>query len=147
MGRCKSLDSLKLLLWYTPQLSGSSYLVFTSGASFTLGSGLSSEGPKTVGNLFFQNFIRALVLTCLLFSLSVLSDSLWPHGLQYAQPTCPSLSSGVCSDSYPLSWWCYPTISFSVVPFSFYPQSFPASGVFPLSQLFTSGGQSVRASA
>ena len=54
---------------------------------------------------------------------------------------CPSPSPGACSDSCPLSWWCYPTISFSVIPFSSCLQSFPASGSFPVSQLFTSGGQ------
>ena len=83
----------------------------------------------------------------LLFSCSVGSDSLWPHGLQNARLPCPSLSPGVCSDSRPLSRWCHPTISSSVVPFSFCPQPFPASGSFPVSQLFTSGTQSIGASA
>ena len=81
------------------------------------------------------------------FSHSVVSDSLWPHGLQHARFPCPSLSLVVCSDSCPLTWWCYLTVSFSVVPFSSCPQSFPASGSFPLSQLFASGGQSIGASA
>ena len=79
-------------------------------------------------------------------SLSV-SDSLQPHGLQHARPPCSSLSPGVCSNSCPLSQWCYPTISFSVIPFSFCPQSFPASRSFPISQLFASGGQNIGASA
>ena len=79
-------------------------------------------------------------------SLSV-SYSLQPHGLQHARPPCSSLSPGVCSNSCPLSQWCYPTISFSVIPFSFCPQSFPASRSFPISQLFASGGQNIGASA
>ena len=83
----------------------------------------------------------------LLFSHSVVSDSLQPHGLQHTRLPCPSLSPGVCSNSCPLGWWCHPTISSSVTPFFFCPQSFPASGSFPMSQLFTSDGQSTGASA
>ena len=71
-----------------------------------------------------------------------MSNSLWPPGLQHTRLTCPSLYPGVCSDSYPLSRWCHPTISSSVVPSSSCPQSFPASGSFPMTWLFTSGGQS-----
>ena len=69
------------------------------------------------------------------------------HGLHHARIPCPSLSPRVCSNSYPLSQWCHPTISSSVVPFSSCLQSFPASGCFPMSQFFTSGGQSTGASA
>ena len=65
------------------------------------------------------------------FSRSVVSDSLWPHGLQHARPPCPSPTPGVYSNSCPLSRWCHPTISSSVVPFSSHLQSFPASGSFP----------------
>ena len=83
----------------------------------------------------------------LLFNHSVLSDSLQPHGLQDTSLPCPSLSPGVCSDSCPLSQWCHPTISTSVSPFFSCPQSFPASGSFPVSQLFASGGQSIEVSA
>ena len=83
----------------------------------------------------------------LLFSRSVVTDSLWPHGLQHARLPCPSLSPGVCSNSCPLSWWCHPAISPSVAPFSYCPQSFPALGSFAVSQLFASGGQCIRASA
>ena len=82
----------------------------------------------------------------LLFSCSVMSDSLPPHGLQHARLPCPSPSSGACSNSCPLSWWCYPTISSSIIPFSCF-QSLPASGSFPVSQLLVSGGQSIGASA
>ena len=71
-----------------------------------------------------------------------------PHGRQHASLVpCPSLAPRVCSNSYPLSWWCHPTISSSVAPFSSYPQSFTASGAFPASQFFASGGQSVGVSA
>ena len=79
----------------------------------------------------------------LLFSHTVVSDTLLPHGLQHSRLPCPSLSPGVCSNSCPLSWWCHPTISSSVVPYSSCPQSFPASGSFPRSWLFASGGQSI----
>ena len=76
------------------------------------------------------------------FSCSVTSDSLWPHGLQHAILPCPSPTPGASSNSCPLSWWCHPTISSSVFPFSPCLQAFPASGSFPVSHFFTSGGQS-----
>ena len=71
----------------------------------------------------------------LLFSHSVMSGSLLPHGLHHTRLPCPSLSPRVCSISYPLSWWCHSTISSSVARFCSYPQSFPASGSFPMSRL------------
>ena len=83
----------------------------------------------------WQNF------TLLLFSLSVLPDSLRLHGLQLVRPPCLSLSPGSCTNSCPLSWWCHPTNSSSVAPFSSCPQSFPASGSFPMGRHFESGGQ------
>ena len=73
-------------------------------------------------------------------------DSLWPHGLQHTRLPCPSPSPGACSDSCPLSQWCHPTISSSVVPLSSFLQPFPVSGTFP-SQVFTSCGQNIGASA
>ena len=76
-----------------------------------------------------------------------MSDSLWSHGLKPTRPPCPSPTPGVYSNSCPLSRWCYPNISSSVVPFSFCLQFFPASGSFQMSQLFASGGQSSRVSA
>ena len=82
----------------------------------------------------------------LLFSLQVVSDSFPPRGPQHARLPCPSLSPWVCSDSRPLSQWCHPTTSSSVAPFSCL-KSFPASGSFPVSWLFSSGGQSTGASA
>ena len=91
--------------------------------------------------------IYNLTNSVLLFSHSVLSDSLWPHGLQLARLPCPSLSPRVCSNSCALSCWCHPTISSSVVPFFSCLKSFPAPGSFPVSQLFASGDHSIGASA
>ena len=81
------------------------------------------------------------------FSRSVVSDSLRPHELQHARPPCPSPTPGVYSKSCPSSRWCHPAISSSVIPFSSCPQSLPASGSFPMSQLFVWGGQSIGISA
>ena len=76
-----------------------------------------------------------------------MSDSLRPHGLQDARPPCPSPTPRACSNSCLSSWWCHPTISSSVVPFSSHLQSLPSSGSFPVSQFFASGGQSIGVSA
>ena len=81
------------------------------------------------------------------FSHSVMSNSLQPHEPQHARPPCPSPTPGAYPNSWPLCRWYHPIISSSVVPFSSYPQSVPASGSFPTSQLFTSGGQSTGVSA
>ena len=81
------------------------------------------------------------------FSRSVVSDSLWPHEPQHTRPPCPSPTPGVHPNPCPSSWWYHPTISSSVIPFSSCPQSFLASGSFPMSQLFTSDGQSIGVSA
>ena len=81
------------------------------------------------------------------FSRSVVSDSLQLHESQHARPPCPSPTPGVHSDSHPSSQWCHPAISCSVVPFSFCPQTLPASESFPISQLFAWGGQSTGVSA
>ena len=75
-----------------------------------------------------------------------MSDSLWPHELQHTRLPCPKPTPRAYSNSCPLSWWCHPTVSSSVVPFSCL-QSFPASRSFPMSQFFTSGGQSIGVSA
>ena len=91
--------------------------------------------------------ILMFILKTLLFNFSVMSNSLWPHGLQHARLPHPSPSPGVCSNSCPLSQLCHSTISSSVVPFSYCLQSFPASGSFPMSRLFTSGDQNTGASA
>ena len=76
-----------------------------------------------------------------------MSHSLRPHGLQHTRLPCPSLSTRICTNSHPLSWWCYLTISSYAFPFSFCFQSFPVSGSFPMSRLFPSGNQSIGASA
>ena len=79
-------------------------------------------------------------------SVALLCPTLRPHGLQHARLPCPSPTPGACSNSCPSNWWCHPTISSSVIPL-FCLQSFPASGSFPMSQLFASSGQSIGASA
>jgi len=81
------------------------------------------------------------------FSRSVMSDALQSHGLQHARPPCLLPTPGTCANSHPLSRWCHPTISSSVVHFSSCLQSFPASGSFPINQFFASGGQSIGVSA
>ena len=87
-----------------------------------------------------------LIMLLLVFSRSVMSDSLRPHGLQHIRLSCPSPSPGACSNSCPLSRWCHPTILSSAIPFSSCLQSFPASGSFLMSWLFASGSQSIGAS-
>ena len=84
-----------------------------------------------------------LVKLTVQFSCSVMSNSLQSPGLQHARPPCPSPTPGVYSNSCPLSQWCHPTISSSVIPFSSCPQSFPALRSFPVSQFFAPGGQSI----
>ena len=88
---------------------------------------------------YFKNWVQ--------FSHSVVSNSLRPHGLQHTRPPCPSPAPRACWNSSTSSQWCHPTISSSVIPFSSWLQSFPKSGSFPVSQFFTSGGQSIGASA
>ena len=101
---------------------------------------LSSPSPPAL-NLSQHQF------SSVYFSHSVMSDSLQSHDLQHARPPCPSPTPGVHSNSHPLSQWCHPAISSSVIPFSSCPQSLPASGSFPMSQLFTWDGQSNEVSA
>ena len=91
--------------------------------------------------------LSSVTFSSVQFSHSVVSDSLRPHGLQHTRPPCPSPTPRVYTNSCPLSRWCHPTISSSVVPFSSHLQSFPASGSFQISQFFTSGGQSIGVSA
>ena len=101
--------------------------------------------PRTFFNpysLYLRPWALVVIVQC-----AVLANSLRPHGLQHTRLPCPSPSPRACSNSCPLSQWCHPTISSSAVPYSSCPQSFPASGYFPMSQLFTSGGQSIGASA
>ena len=105
--------------------------------------------PKNVLPKLSSRSLTGLgLISSVQFSCSVVSDSLWPHEVQNARPPCPSSTTrGVYPNSWPLSQWCHPASSSSVVPFSSCPQSLPASGSFPTSQLFTWGGQSTRVSA
>ena len=91
----------------------------------------------------------SILFQCLFvcYTVTQLSDSLRPHGLQHTRLPCPSLSPRVCPNSCPLNRWCHSTISSSVAPFSSCSGSYPASGSFPMNQLFESGGQSIGASA
>ena len=103
--------------------------------------------PFGWGSMNFHKLSLLLCSSSIHFSRSVISNYLQPHGLQHARIHCPSPTPRAYSNSCPSSWWCHPTISSSVVPFSSCPQSFPASGSFQMSQLFASGGQSTRVSA
>ena len=98
---------------------------------------------------FLKHFCKIMffIISSVQFSHSVVSDSLCPHEPQQTTPPCPSPTPGVYPNSCPLSWWCYPTISSSVIPFSSCPQSLQVSGSFQVSQLFVSGGQSIGVSA
>ena len=100
-----------------------------------------------LANMNGCSFFTSYQFSSVQFSCSVVSNSLWPHGLQHARLPCPSPTPRVYPNSCPLSRWCHPTISSSVIPFSSCLQSFPASGSFQMSQLFSSGGQSIGVSA
>ena len=101
---------------------------------------LGNKNIPCILSMFFQ-------FSSVQFSCSVVSGSLWLHGLQHARPPCPSPTPGVHSNSRPLSRWCHPAISSSVIPYSSCLPSFPASRSFHMSQLFASGGQSIGVSA
>ena len=105
------------------------------------------ECTKARVNLNVNYNLCMIQFSSVQFSRSVVSNSLRPHESQHARPPCPSPSPRVHSDSCPSSWWCHPAISSSIIPFSSYPQSLPASESFPMSQLFTWGGQSTGVSA
>ena len=97
---------------------------------------------------FFQSFSWGPAFTFIQFSsVTLVSDSMWPHEPQHARLHCPSPTPRVHPNPFPLSQWCHPTISFSGIPFSSCPQSFPALGCFPACQFFASGGQSIGVSA
>ena len=98
-------------------------------------------------SFFFAALGLCWTMLLLLFSRSVVSDSLRSHGLQHTRLPGPSTPPWVCSNSCPLNWWYHPSTSSSVIPFSSRLQSFPASGSFPISQFFASGGQSIEVSA
>ena len=109
--------------------------------------GTEPASPALAGGFFTTEPPGKPLAFLFLFSLSVMSNTLQPHGLQHTRLLSPSPSSGACSKSCPLSWRCHPNISSSVIPFSSCLQPFPASGSFPMSRLFASGGQSTGASA
>ena len=98
-------------------------------------------------SVFYSYNCWVYMFSSVQFSHSVVSDSLPPHESQHTRPPCPSQTPRVYSNSCPLSRWCHPTISSSVIPFSSCPQSLPASGFFPMSQLLAWGGQSIRVTA
>ena len=123
-----------LRLWVCIQL-----LVPTSVESITD----SRSGKEYVKAVYCHPAYLTYIQSSVQFSHSVVSDSLRPHEPQHARPPCPSPTPRVHPNPCPSSRWCHPTISSSVVPFSSCPQSFPASGSFEMSQLFTSGGQSI----
>jgi len=110
---------------------------------------LASGGENSIWGQWWgfiaQNF--CVIKFSVQFSCIVVSDTLWPHGLQHARLPCPSPTPGACSNSCPSSQWCHPTISYSVIPLSSCLQSCPASESFLMSQFFTSGGQSIGVSA
>ena len=103
-------------------------------------------GPDAMILVFWMLSFKS-AFSSVQFSRSVMSNSLWPHESQHARPPCPSLTPGVHSNSCSSSRWCHAAISSSVIPFSSCPQSLPASESFPMSQLFTWGGQSTGVSA
>ena len=103
--------------------------------------------PRNIHSRAFWGRTKDSLWFSVQFSHSVVSDCLWPHESQHARPPCPSPTPGVYSSSCPLSRWCHPAVSSSVVPFSSRLQSFPASGSFLMSQLFAWGGQSIGVSA
>ena len=109
---------------------------------------LTAKQKKKICNLIIR-FSEAKIyrtsraISSVQFSRSVMSDFLWPHGLKHARPPCPSPTLRACSNSCPSSWWCHQTISSSVFPFFTCLQSFPGSRSFPVSQFFTSGGQTI----
>ena len=114
-------------------------LCLRSWVGLSAGEGGPNEKICNLCNILLDQFSQ--------FSCSVMSDSLQPHGLQHARLPCPSPVPRACSNSCPLSRWCHPTISSSIVPFSSRLQSFPASGSFLVNQFFASWGQSIGVSA
>ena len=117
---------------FSRQDTGVSCHSLLQGTFPTQGSNLSLLSPELTGGFLTTSAIFSSVH----FSCSVMSDSLWPHGLQHARLPCPSPAPKAYSNSCPLSWWNHPTISSSVIPFSSCLQSFPASGSFQMSQFF-----------
>ena len=122
----------------------SSFLHPSSPPTYSLQMINSSLIDESIGSYWINNYMMNYVVQ---LNYSVTFDCLWPHGLQHARLPCPSPTAGACSNSCPSQRWCRSPILHSVIPFSSCLQSFPASGSFPVSQLFASGGQSIRALA
>ena len=121
---------------------------YWNGLPFPSDPGMELTSPALTGGFFTTERPGKWSYTWVQFtSVAQVSNSLRPHEPQHARSPCPSPTPGVHPNSCPLSRWCHPTISSSIVPFSSCLQSFPASGSFPMSQYFTSGGQSIRVSA
>ena len=121
--------------WAKFPVSHSSFplaLCFIRGSRCVSASLSFSSSHPLLSRMFSSLFSMSetMTLSSVQSSHSIMSDSLWPHALQHARPPCPSPTPGVYPNPCPLSWWCHPTISSSVVPFSSHPQSFPASGSF-----------------
>ena len=144
------LNPCPLSQWCHPTISSSVIPFFSCPQSFPVSesfqmSQLFASGDQNIGVSASTSVLP--MNSSVQFSRSVISDSLLPHEWQHTRPPCPSPTPGVYSNSSPLSRWCHPTISSSVIPFFSHPQSFPASGPFQMSQLFASGGQSIGISA
>ena len=123
------------------------FSLLDSGLAWTLSSCLLPDFSLLERECLFLCLSHLYVFSSVQFSHSGMSDSLQPHESQHSRPPCPSPTPGIYSNSCPLSQWCHPAISSSVVPFSSCPQSLQAPGSFPMSQLFTWGGQSIGVSA
>ena len=151
---CKAVF-LQLKRCYLSHTEGHTHCLSSFNETPSPNKGYSSLESYTSGgySTFWSLTVSASLITWWLtrtsvqFSCSVVSNSLWPHGLQGARLPCPSPTPGACSDSCPSSQWCHSTISSSVIPFSSCLQSFPASGSFPVSRFSASGGRSTGASA
>ena len=132
-----------------PHITYMDSLHWLSLVSFCFASSLMRVLKTQVSCGMRQNFLNEVIggFSSVKFSCSVVSNYLWPHESQHARPPCPSQTPGVHPDLQPLSQWCHPAISSSVVPFSSCPQSLPASESFPMSQLFAWGGQSTGVSS
>ena len=120
---------------------------YSSSSLFIWPKGKQIWQHQTILRTFLPFWLLRQVFSSVQFSHSVVSDSFRPHESQHTRPPCPSPTPRVYPNSCPLSRWCHPAISSSLIPFSSSPQSFPASGSFQMSQLFTSGGQSTGVSA
>ena len=146
-GRLQSMGLKKSQTWLMSkkQQQGSN-LVFC-GAEISCTSARCNSFAFLLVKIICIIIISLQLIRSVQFSCSVVSNSLWSHELQHGRPPCPSLTPRVHPDSCALSQWCHPAISSSVIPFSSCTQSLPASGSFPISQLFTWGGQSIGVSA